>query len=242
MRKHKASAKRLIVTCLLLPLVLSVLSPAVSYGAEKEGLLFSDFMRYIGIVLLIVNIIGLIFVEFFYNRRLHRGIYHMLLLGGLFAIPTIALMSTTSVVLEETKKISSCGSCHVMDPFINDMRNPDSPTLAARHFKNKWIADKQCYSCHTTYGAHGTIAGKRDGFRHWLLYVTNTWSDPIQFSGSYPNSACLDCHSSTEKFVRVNSHHALFPELAADRVNCTTCHGPPHPVPSERSNHARTGK
>jgi cytochrome c nitrite reductase small subunit len=242
MQKHEGSSKHLIFTCLLLLVMLSVFNPPVSYGVEKHGMLFSDFMRYIGIILVIVNIIGLIFVEFFYNRLLHRGTYHMLLLGGLFAIPTIALMSTTSVVLEETKKISACGSCHVMDPFINDMSDPDSPTLAARHYKNKWIADKQCYSCHTTYGAHGTIEGKRDGFRHWLLYVTHTWHDPIQFSGSYPNSACLDCHRGTNKFERVKSHHALLPELAADRMNCTTCHGPPHPVPSERGNYARTGK
>ena len=241
MPKREASSPRGLCTCWLLLVLLSVVHPPGAYGAEK-GLTFPDFIRYAGIIAALVDIAGLIFVEFFYNHLLHRGTYHMLLLGGLFALPIIALMGASSFILEETKKISACGSCHVMEPFIKDVTNPDSPTLAARHYKNKWIADEQCHACHTTYGAHGTIAGKRDGLRHWLLYVTHTWGDPIRFSGSYPNSACLDCHNGTQKFVRVKSHRALLPELAADRVNCFTCHGPPHPVPSERGAHREAGK
>ncbi|MDA2913379.1 hypothetical protein MYX77_05385 [Acidobacteriia bacterium AH_259_A11_L15] len=143
-------------------------------------------------------------------------------------------MSTATTVFEETKTVGSCASCHVMDPFVNDMKNPTSASLAARHYRNKWIADHQCYSCHTTYGAHGTLAAKRDGFRHWLLYVTETWTEPIQYSGTYPNSNCLACHANTRKFAAVRSHGVLAPDLASDRVSCVTCHGPPHPVPSER--------
>jgi hypothetical protein len=214
--------------------IICVACPSASHAAE-QGLLMSDFMRLAGIVLIVVDIVGLIFFEFFYNHVFHKATYHMLLLVGLFAIPGIALMSTSAFVLDETEKVDACNSCHVMEPFVSDLRNPDSPTLAARHYKNRWIADHQCYSCHTTYGAHGTLSGKRDGFRHWLLYVTHTWKEPIKYSGSFENSVCLDCHVGTRKFGGVKSHQALLSELGANRVRCTTCHGPPHPVPSERA-------
>jgi hypothetical protein len=79
------------------------------------------------------------------------------------------------------------------------------------------------------------MEGKRDGFRHWLHYVTNTYPDPIQFVGSYPNSNCLACHQGTSKWERVKSHQALAEELSTDRIACITCHGPPHPLPKERT-------
>ena len=82
-----------------------------------------------------------------------------------------------------------------------------------------------------TYGATGSLAGKRDGARHWLLYVTGTHADPIRYTGSYPNRNCLACHEGTALFERVKSHAALGPDLRADRTACVQCHGPPHPPP-----------
>lgn len=150
---------------------------------------------------------------------------------------TIVGMGTTATVLETTKTVQSCNSCHVMNPFVNvnDLKDPESTTLAARHYKNKWIPKNQCYTCHITYGAHGTFEGKRDGFRHWLLYVTQTWEEPIQYSGTYPNSNCLSCHGGTLKFATVTSHRSLFDKLNNDEINCTDCHGPAHPLPGERT-------
>jgi hypothetical protein len=78
------------------------------------------------------------------------------------------------------------------------------------------------------------VEGKRDGFRHWLYYVTNTYADPIQYAGSYDNSNCLACHQGTAKWERVKSHQALVAEFSTDRIACIACHGPPHPLPNER--------
>ena len=146
-----------------------------------------------------------------------------------------ATLSTTATVMEGTKRVEACASCHVMGPFVNDLKNPASPTLAARHFKNKWIARDQCYGCHISYGATGTIEGKRDGFRHWLYYVTGTYSDPIKFVGSYSNSNCLYCHEGTRIWERIKSHNALRTDLEQDLIACIRCHGPPHPLPHERT-------
>ena len=239
MQERKGNTVNCWVVSGFMPLLMLWSSPVWAQSAER-GVSVAELMRGIGLIAALIAIVSLILIEFIYRKRLQRGTYHLLLLIGLFILPMIVIMSTTATVLEETKTISSCASCHVMEPFINDMTNANSATLAARHYKNKWIPDHQCYSCHTTYGVHGTLAAKRDGFRHWLLYVTGTWEDPIQYSGSYPNSNCLACHTGTQKFERVKSHNALASDLATNRVGCFTCHGPPHPVPSERVSIGRT--
>lgn len=194
-----------------------------------------DAFRGLGIAASVAGILLLVFVQYVYRKRIRHGTYHRLLLVGVFLLPVTATWSTTTTVMEGTKMVQACASCHVMHPFVNDMKNPNSPTLAARHYRNNWIAKDQCYACHVTYGVTGTLAGKRDGFRHWLHYVTDTYPDPIQYVGSYANSNCLACHRGTNKWERVKSHQALLGELSTDRITCITCHGPPHPLPDERA-------
>lgn len=200
----------------------------------SDALTDVDVFRTFGAVAAAAGIVLLVFVQYLRKRSLRHGTYHRLLLVGLFVLPITATWSTTTTVMEGTKAVKACASCHVMHPFVNDMYNPASPTLAARHYRNNWIAKDQCYACHVTYGVTGTLAGKRDGFRHWLHYVTQTYPDPIQYVGSYANANCLSCHRGTAKWERVKSHQALGKALSADRTTCITCHGPPHPLPAER--------
>lgn len=191
--------------------------------------------RGIGIAATVAGILLLVLVQYVYLKRLRHNTYHWLLLVGVFFLPFVATWSTTTTVMEGTKSVEACMSCHVMHPFVNDMTNASSSTLAARHYRSNWIAKDQCYACHVTYGVTGTMAGKRDGFRHWLHYVTNTYLDPIQYVGSYANSNCLSCHQGTGEWERVKSHQALVGELSTDRIACIACHGPPHPLPKERT-------
>jgi len=200
----------------------------------ETGFLGFGFLRLLGIFSAVVGIIGLILIQYVYKPRLPRGTYHWILLFFLFVLPTTATLTSTATVMEGTKAVEACASCHVMQPFVNDLSDPNSPTLAARHYKNNWISREQCYSCHVTYGAAGTIEGKRDGFRHWLLYITNTYHDPIKYTGSYSNSNCMYCHEGTTKWDRVKSHNALAEDLSSDRIACLRCHGPPHPLPQNR--------
>lgn len=216
--------------------VMTAFGSTLSYAAEDNTDIVPGigFLRGIGIASALGGMVVLVLVHFVYRKKLSRGTYHWLLLLGLFVLPLTATLSTTATVMEGTKRVEACASCHVMDPFVNDLRDPESPTLAARHYENNWIAKDQCYGCHITYGATGTIEGKRDGFRHWLYYVTGTYSDPIEFVGSYSNSNCLYCHGGTEKWKRVKSHQALTVDFQADSIACIQCHGPPHPLPQER--------
>lgn len=211
---------------------LFLVSPALCDG--EKGITAAELLRQIGIGAVIIAIILLIVVEFFMKKQIARGSYKWALFLGLFMLPVIAMLSSTTTLMEETTTVESCASCHIMLPFVNDMHEEESASLAARHFKNKWIPKNQCYSCHTSYGIHGTAEAKRDGFRHWLLYVTNTWPDPITFKGSYPNQNCVSCHGGNKKFQAVDSHIALSEKLKGNEVSCITCHGPAHPTPAER--------
>ena len=61
---------------------------------------------------------------------------------------------------------------------------PASDTLAARHFKNHWIPEDQCYECHSDYGLSGDMEAKMEGFRHLARYTTRTYQEPIKFRGT----------------------------------------------------------
>ena len=205
-----------------------------AFGAEGGPVTFGTFFRTLAIGAAAVAIVALVLVQFVFHDRFHRTTRHWILMVLLLVFPLLSVLGTMETVMSETKTVNSCNTCHVMEPFVNDLKDPNSPTLAARHYKNKWIPKQQCYQCHTTYGVHGTLAAKRDGFRHWLLYVTGTYDEPIEYSGSYPNANCTNCHAGTDQFKSVDSHSALRPLLASDQVSCTSCHGPPHPAPPDR--------
>lgn len=209
--------------------------PAALASSVKQGLTATQLMQGVAFWASIMAIVLLVIVEFLLRRSIGRATYHWLLLLGIFVLPAISLLGTSEVVFEESKTVSSCAACHSMDPFLRDMLSPTSSTLAARHYRNKWIADDQCYQCHTTYGIHGTIDAKLDGMRHWWKYVTNDWHRPIQLTGEYPDSNCLVCHEGTPKYQNAWPHHqGVFKAEKAGEVHCVFCHGPPHPTAAQR--------
>src|SRR6478609_8588729 len=209
--------------------------PATAWaGSDEPGLNTTDVMRSVAFWSAAVAIMVLVVVELILQRRIGRAALHWLLLMGLLVLPMLSLTATTTVILEETKTVNSCASCHSMDPFVNDMRNPASTTLAARHFINKWIPENQCYECHTTYGAHGTFKAKLVGLRHWWKYTTDDWERPITYVGKYPDANCLKCHEGTPGYLKAPPHQAAFKALETGEVDCLFCHGPPHPTAEQR--------
>lgn len=200
----------------------------------EEGFTVADMLRNIGIAAAILAIGILLLVEFYFKVRISRSTYRWLMLFGLFVLPLLVGISAMGTMLEETKTVDSCASCHVMEPFVGEMIDPQGGSLASRHYENKWIEDKQCFHCHTSYGVQGDLAAKRDGFRHWLLFVTETWPEPIEFAGSYPNQNCTACHGGTPNYEEVPSHKAIEEDLRSNKVSCTSCHGPAHPLPHQR--------
>jgi cytochrome c nitrite reductase small subunit len=156
----------------------------------------------------------------------------LLVAVGLF--PMMVAFLSFAHGLESSATVASCGSCHVMIPFVADLRNPQSVTLAATHFKNQYIQEKHCYTCHSDYGLTGTLTAKLAGLGHVWRYATGSYTVPIKIARPYPNVRCLGCHGASQKFHDSPGHpKELVPNMLADTIPCLACHGPAHPAPKQ---------
>jgi len=189
----------------------------------------SDWVRGFGIVFALLNLVLL----FFAWRSLRRGITPTAR-GWLFVavglVPVMVAFLSFAHGLEESTTVSACGSCHVMTPFVQDLQNVKSDTLAATHFKNRYIPESQCYTCHSDYGLSGTIKAKFEGLGHVWRYSTGAYDLPIKISQPYPNVRCLGCHGASQKFLNASGHPKEdMRSLVDGTVPCISCHGPAHP-------------
>ena len=192
---------------------------------------FVTAVKIIGILSIMTGMVLFIAIK---RTACYSPLYKRIAPFAFLVIPVFIIVIGNYHVFEGSQEVSSCLGCHVMAPMVNDMRNPQSMTLAARHYKNKWIAKKQCFTCHKDYGLNGTIQAKISGFRHLVKYTLKIYEDPIRFRGRFNNQNCLICHRGTTKFERIKSHQTLRKRLEESRTNCTLCHGFPHPTPAER--------
>lgn len=161
--------------------------------------------------------------------------YKLMAFLALVVLPAGAVGVANYHVFEGVKTAESCAKCHVMQPMLTDMRDPTSDSLAARHYRNRWIESKQCYRCHADYGLAGTLEAKADGFRHLARYTTGTYEEPIRYRGAYSNGSCLTCHRKTPRFGAVASHGTIRDRLEASTMSCLNCHGRAHPSRAART-------
>ncbi len=178
----------------------------------------------------------LIFLLVFRRGRLLEPGSKWLLLIGLGLLPSFVLLGANSVILSQSKTVDSCASCHVMVPFVQDMKDPKSDTLAALHYKNRYIPENQCYTCHSRYGIFGDLEAKKKGVRHLVLYYSGEYAKPIRHRGPYPIDQCLKCHSGAQKFEAAEPHRDkdFWKDLESGAATCFDCHGHAHPDFGER--------
>ena len=150
-------------------------------------------------------------------------------------LPLGAVFLANYHTFEGVHEVRACANCHVMLPMVNDMRDPASETLAARHFKNKWIAENQCYQCHSDYGLGGDLEAKMTGFRHLARYTTRTYQEPIVSRVKFNNNNCLHCHEGTPKWVAIESHVEMLKDFTSNQATCIDCHGEAHPTAEQRT-------
>ncbi|HLG42969.1 MAG TPA: NapC/NirT family cytochrome c [Planctomycetota bacterium] len=199
--------------------------------ADAHGGELADWLR---VAACIASAAGLALI-FLALRRCHRlgldATAKWILLLGLGLLPAIALGAGTGAVMEAAKRPEKCMTCHIMEPYGRDMIDPKSDTLAAAHYRNRWIQRDQCYTCHSHYGIFGTVGAKLDGVGHLYHYVTGTYELPLRMKRPYPIHHCLQCHSQSDSFLKVEKH--VEPQVVADlksgKISCTECHEPPHP-------------
>ena len=110
------------------------------------------------------------------------------------------------MVMEESKDIRFCGSCHVMTPIVESLRATDGESLAAIHYTRGLVPTNQaCYTCHSGYGIWGT----------------------------FDIASCLGCHAGAASFRAVEAHQALDLQeaLLNHSMSCTgACHPAAHPA------------
>ena len=217
--------------------VLVFLLPVVA-GAAEDGVPLphgwigttSEWMRGLGIAFVILNLVLLAFAW----RSLRPGSLTPTARGWLFVavglVPVIVAFLSFAHGLEDSATVSSCGSCHVMAPFVQDLRNASSDTLAATHFKNRYIRENQCYTCHSDYGLAGTMKAKFEGLGHVWRYNVGSYTVPIKLNHPYSNVRCLGCHGASQKFLNSAGHpKEEMHNLMNGTVSCIDCHGPAHP-------------
>ncbi len=149
--------------------------------------------------------------------------------AGLVLVPAVLSLVTAQVAFERSKSTEFCASCHVMKPYAEDLKNPDSDLLAAKHYQYRRINHNQCYACHTDYDFLGPVNAKIRGMRHVAAYYFGSGEKPLALYKPFKNSSCLQCHEGAKSFVQAAAHQGMLEELRSGEMDCVACHGPVHP-------------
>lgn len=147
-------------------------------------------------------------------------------------LPVAAYGLTSLHMVEGAKRVSFCGSCHIMEPLVQSLRSDDG-SLAAIHYGRGLVPhDEACFTCHSGYGIWGGVDAKLAGVRHMVRTVTGRYQLPLAHSGPFDIDSCLGCHAFAPSFRAVEAHGdpELQRQLIARELSCTgTCHPPAHP-------------
>ena len=181
----------------------------------------------IGFSVLILAGILLSLILFRGRQTERQALWLHLLFLGIF--PILLLAVDNFATLEYTKEVQFCGSCHqTMQPYVDDLRNPQSRSLAALHLRQRAASGTECYSCHADYGLHGTFTAKLKGLQEVVTYATGRYHLPIRMQHAFENAFCLKCHDGAMHFVAQTVHLTILDQLRAEALKCTICHGPAH--------------
>ena len=201
----------------------------------EEGIFSGDaanILRWMSSAGIILGVGAAVILVYVLTRK--RGWFgtptaHWTILVGLFLLPSVTMLLGNVVGFAGVK--DSCGSCHTMDPWINDMKDPESTTLAALHYKNRWINEHACYTCHTGYGLAGNIKAKMSGLNHVKHEYFTGVPEEIQIRSPFPEKTCLHCHATAQSFLKIEQHvdPVMKPRILGGQLSCFTCHDAPHP-------------
>jgi nitrate/TMAO reductase-like tetraheme cytochrome c subunit len=150
-----------------------------------------------------------------------------ILIAGVAVLPGVSILFGSLLVLQRAERVAFCASCHVaMKPYVDDMEDPASQSLAAVHFRNRYIPKDQCYSCHTSFGMFGDVQAKWAGMIDVHKYYTRSFRFPLKMREPYPNTDCLKCHGESQKWSP--AHTESKDDLFRGKVSCLECHAQAH--------------
>jgi cytochrome c nitrite reductase small subunit len=148
-------------------------------------------------------------------------------------LPAFAYVLGDIHLLEESKKVTFCGSCHeTMSPIVTELHE-DTDTLAAIHFQRGRVSHVDaCYQCHSGYGIWGGVHAKEAGILHMLHTVTGNYDYPLKPRAPFDINSCRGCHAGTTNFRAVEAHQDpdIQQSLLSGEMSCTgVCHPSAHP-------------
>ena len=153
--------------------------------------------------------------------------------AGLLLLPVFAYVLGNVHVLDESKSVNFCGSCHVTMPPLVEAMKAEGEWLATSHFRKSAVAHEQaCYVCHSGYGVFGGVNAKLAGISHMIHTVLRSERYPLKMRSTFDISACMNCHAASEAFRAVKGHktRGIQNRLLSGESGCSgACHEAAHP-------------
>lgn len=151
----------------------------------------------------------------------------------LLLLPVFAYALGDMHLLEESKRVDFCASCHTtMSPIAEAMRS-DTTYLSSIHYRSGAVPhDVACFRCHGGYGLWGNAQAKLAGVRHMMHTITGGYELPLKKVGTFDISSCLDCHAQAAPFREQETHRdpGIQQSLLSGEIGCVgLCHPSPHP-------------
>jgi hypothetical protein len=148
--------------------------------------------------------------------------------------PVFSVLLANLALMDESKQVRFCGSCHeTMSPIVESLSS-DADSLAASHYQRGAVSHTEaCYQCHSGYGIWGGVDAKLAGVRHMIHTVTGNYEFPLHMKGrAFDIASCLQCHASARNFRAVEAHQdpEIQKSLLSGEMSCAgVCHPPAHP-------------
>ena len=140
--------------------------------------------------------------------------------AGVVFFPIAAYAFAGLLLMENSKQVQFCGSCHVMTPILESLSH-DNGSLASIHYiRGRVSHDEACFVCHSGYGIWGTVGAKLAGVRHMFHTVTGHYDRPLKLNGPFDIDSCLNCHKDLKERLATQTAHA--PATG----DCLQCHAP----------------
>jgi nitrate/TMAO reductase-like tetraheme cytochrome c subunit len=187
----------------------------------------NQWIQGVGLTFALFNLILLVVVWRMIRRHQVTTTSKALLFGAILVVPLVVIFLATAHGMQESMTVEACGACHVMESHVSDLRNTASDSLAAVHYKNRYIQANQCYTCHSDYGMFGTVSAKLEGMGHVYHNIAGNYPKPIKIKHPYSNVRCLSCHGGAQNFLAKHEKDEI-PKLMTNKDSCLDCHGPAH--------------
>ncbi len=150
---------------------------------------------------------------------------------GLVILPGLAFVFGNLALMERSKSVDFCGSCHEMAPVVATVVG-NGGSLAAIHYRAGFPSEEACYVCHSGYGIWGEVGAKAAGVQHMWASLTGSIHYPLAIYEPFDYSSCLGCHAESRDFraAAVHDDPEIQSMLRSGELRCAgTCHPVAHP-------------